>query len=143
MNLLQTFKFQSLGIPQDKLSELHGNVFIEVCDTCNHRYERPYYVMDDVASQYFEEMEDFRRETEEFRRKQEPKRSGPGPGPPGPGGPGGGPGMNPVDIQSYEAPWKALSDFALHTDLERLNPNTPQFQHLVNQVLNTFILRIL
>ena len=43
-------------------------------------------------------------------------------------------GMNPVDIQSYEPPWKALTDFALHTDLDRLNPNAPHFQHLVNQV---------
>ena len=52
-------------------------------------------------------------------------------GPGGPGGPGG------VDIQSYEPPWKALTDFALHTDLDRgLNPNAanPHFQHLVNQV---------
>ena len=43
-------------------------------------------------------------------------------------------GLNPVEIQSYEPPWKALTDFALHTDLERLNPNAPHFQHLVNQV---------
>ena len=46
-----------------------------------------------------------------------------------------GPGMiGSSDIQSYEPPWKALSDFALHTDLDRLNPNAPHFQHLVNQV---------
>lgn len=45
-------------------------------------------------------------------------------------------GLNPaaVDIQSYEPPWKALSDFALHTDLDRLNPSTPHFQQLVSQV---------
>ena len=44
-------------------------------------------------------------------------------------------GMNPVEIQSYEPPWKQLTDFALHTDLDRLHPNTsPHFQHLVNQV---------
>ncbi len=43
-------------------------------------------------------------------------------------------GMNPVEIQGYEPPWKVLADFALHTDLDRLNPNTPHFQHLVNQV---------
>ena len=48
-----------------------------------------------------------------------------------PNGPGG---MNPVDIHSYEPPWKALCDFALHSDLDRLNPSTPQYQHLVNQV---------
>lgn len=43
-------------------------------------------------------------------------------------------GMNPVEIQSYKPPWEALTDFALHTDLDRLNPNAPHFQHLVNQV---------
>ena len=49
-------------------------------------------------------------------------------------------GMNPVEIHSYEPPWKALTEFALHTDLDRLNngpgggPNGPPFQHLVNQV---------
>ena len=43
-------------------------------------------------------------------------------------------GMNPIEIQSYEPPWKALTDFALHTDLDRLNPNAPHFQHLVSQV---------
>ena len=56
-----------------------------------------------------------------------------------------GPGMiGSSDIQSYEPPWKALSDFALHTDLDRLNPNTPHFQHLVNQVrtLNRILNRI-
>ena len=48
-------------------------------------------------------------------------------------------GMNPVEIHGYEPPWKALTDFALHTDLDRLNnPGGPgpQFQHLVNQVSN-------
>ncbi len=63
---------------------------------------------------------------------------------PGGGGPGGGPGgpppppgMGPVDITSYEPPWKALTDFAMHSDLDRLGgPNPPpHFQHLVNQVL--------
>ena len=43
-------------------------------------------------------------------------------------------GMNPVEIQSYEPPWKSLTEFALHTDLDRLNPGVPHFQHLVNQV---------
>ena len=45
-------------------------------------------------------------------------------------------GMNPVEIHSYEPPWKALTDFALHTDLDRLNNagGPQQFQHLVNQV---------
>ena len=50
-------------------------------------------------------------------------------------------GMNPVEIHSYEPPWKALTEFALHTDLDRLNngppgvgSHGPPFQHLVNQV---------
>ena len=47
------------------------------------------------------------------------------------GGDGGG---GPVDVQAYEPPWKALCDFALHSDLEKLNQNSPQYQHLVNQV---------
>lgn len=43
-------------------------------------------------------------------------------------------GMTPLEVQAYQPPWKALSDFALHTDLERLDPNTPSFHHLVSQV---------
>jgi hypothetical protein len=43
-------------------------------------------------------------------------------------------GMNPVEVQSYQPPWKALSDFALHTDLDRLDPGAPPFQQLVSQV---------
>lgn len=46
------------GIPPENLSELHGNVFLEICEKCGHRYLRPYYVLDDVASQYYEEMEE-------------------------------------------------------------------------------------
>lgn len=47
-------------------------------------------------------------------------------------------GMHPLDVQAYQPPWKALSDFALHTDLEQ--PHTPAFQHLVNQVnIHTYI----
>ena len=55
-------------------------------------------------------------------------------------------GMNPVEIHSYEPPWKALTEFALHTDLDRLNngppgggSSGPPFQHLVNQV-NYFLI---
>ena len=48
----------SSGIPQDKISELHGNVFLEICEKCGARYERPFYVMDDHASLYFEELAD-------------------------------------------------------------------------------------
>lgn len=44
------------GIPTNKLSELHGNVFLEVCEQCSHKYYRPYYVLDDSASLYFEEL---------------------------------------------------------------------------------------
>ena len=47
------------GLPCDKLSELHGNVFLEKCEECGHAYERDYYTMDDIASQYFEELADF------------------------------------------------------------------------------------
>ncbi|XP_014215017.1 insulin gene enhancer protein ISL-1 [Copidosoma floridanum] len=43
-------------------------------------------------------------------------------------------GMTPLEVQAYQPPWKALSDFALHTDLERLDPNTPTFHHLVSQM---------
>ena len=43
--------------------------------------------------------------------------------------------LNPVDIHGYQPPWKALSEFALHTDIDRLDPNGPQFQHLVGQVI--------
>ena len=46
------------GVPDDCLSELHGNVFIELCERCGHRYHRPYYVMDDSASQYYEDVEE-------------------------------------------------------------------------------------
>lgn len=47
------------GIPDENISELHGNVFNEVCEKCDKRYNRKFYVMDDIGSQYFEEMEDF------------------------------------------------------------------------------------
>ena len=47
------------GLQSDRLSELHGNVFLEKCEKCARVYERDYYTMDDRASQYFEEMDDF------------------------------------------------------------------------------------
>lgn len=47
------------GIPLTNLSELHGNVFIEKCEKCGTRYERPFYVLDDHASLYYEELNDF------------------------------------------------------------------------------------
>ncbi|XP_046661681.1 insulin gene enhancer protein isl-1 isoform X4 [Homalodisca vitripennis] len=43
-------------------------------------------------------------------------------------------GMNPIEVTSYQPPWKALSDFALHTDLERMDAGAPPFQHLVSQM---------
>ena len=43
-------------------------------------------------------------------------------------------GVNPVDIHGFQPPWKAFSDFALSGDPERMDPNGPQFQHLVGQV---------
>ena len=46
------------GIPEDCLSELHGNVFVELCEGCGHCYHRPYYVMDDAASQYYEDLDE-------------------------------------------------------------------------------------
>ena len=46
------------GIPEDCLSELHGNVFVECCERCGYRYHRPYYVMDDNASQYYEDLDE-------------------------------------------------------------------------------------
>lgn len=42
-----------------------------------------------------------------------------------------------LEVTAYQPPWKALSDFALHADLDNngaVNPHTPAFQHLVNQV---------
>lgn len=46
------------GIPADKISELHGNVFLETCEKCGTYYDRDFYVMDDVASAFYEELED-------------------------------------------------------------------------------------
>jgi insulin gene enhancer protein ISL-1 len=43
-------------------------------------------------------------------------------------------GVHPLEVQAYQPPWKALSDFALHADLEQ--PHQPAFQQLVNQVSN-------
>ncbi|XP_021968058.1 insulin gene enhancer protein ISL-1 isoform X2 [Folsomia candida] len=44
-------------------------------------------------------------------------------------------GMNPVEVQSYPPPWKALTDFAQNAlDLDRLDPSAPPFQQLVNQM---------
>ncbi|XP_049538238.1 insulin gene enhancer protein isl-1 [Anopheles darlingi] len=42
-----------------------------------------------------------------------------------------------LEVTAYQPPWKALSDFALHSDLDSngaINTHTPAFQHLVNQM---------
>ncbi|KAL1513074.1 hypothetical protein ABEB36_002548 [Hypothenemus hampei] len=41
-------------------------------------------------------------------------------------------GVHPLDVQAYQPPWKALHDFAMHSDLEQ--PHQPAFQQLVNQM---------
>ena len=46
------------GIPPDKLAELHGNVFEEFCESCDTKYARSYYVLDDNCSQYYEDIND-------------------------------------------------------------------------------------
>ena len=49
-------------------------------------------------------------------------------------GGGGGGGINPVEVHAFAPPWKALAEFALHNDLERIDPSAPHFQQLINQV---------
>lgn len=46
------------GVPPARLSELHGNVFLEACWGCGREYRRSFYVPDDLCSQYYEELED-------------------------------------------------------------------------------------
>ena len=46
------------GVPTDRLSELHGNVFKEYCEKCCKVYFRPYYTLDDTASSYYEKIQD-------------------------------------------------------------------------------------
>ena len=40
-----------------------------------------------------------------------------------------------LEVTAYQPPWKALSDFALHADLDRAPQHSAAFQQLVNQVL--------
>ena len=42
--------------------------------------------------------------------------------------------MNPVDIHGYQPPWKALSEFGMQPDMDRLDSNHPSFQHIMAQV---------
>lgn len=44
-------------------------------------------------------------------------------------------GVAALEVHAYQPPWKALSDFALHTDLDRLDTNAPSFHNLVSQVM--------
>ncbi|EFX80883.1 hypothetical protein DAPPUDRAFT_50562, partial [Daphnia pulex] len=44
--------------------------------------------------------------------------------------PSGGSGV----VHAFAPPWKALAEFALHNDLERIDPSAPHFQQLINQV---------
>ncbi|KAL8612722.1 hypothetical protein ACOMHN_025373 [Nucella lapillus] len=46
------------GISPDHISELHGNVFMERCPSCEKRYSRHFYVLQDEVSRYYEELED-------------------------------------------------------------------------------------
>ncbi|XP_050716746.1 insulin gene enhancer protein ISL-1-like isoform X2 [Eriocheir sinensis] len=40
----------------------------------------------------------------------------------------------PLDVTAYQPPWKSLTEFALTHDLERLDPTTPQYQHMLQQM---------
>ncbi|XP_022837549.1 insulin gene enhancer protein ISL-1 isoform X1 [Spodoptera litura] len=39
-----------------------------------------------------------------------------------------------LEVTAYQPPWKALSDFALHADLDRAPQHSAAFQQLVNQM---------
>lgn len=42
--------------------------------------------------------------------------------------------VNPIEVQTYQPPWKALADYAMQPDID---PNAPHFQQLVSQVRDT------
>lgn len=42
-----------------------------------------------------------------------------------------------LEVTAYQPPWKALSDFALHADLDRAPHHSAAFQQLVNQVISS------
>lgn len=39
-----------------------------------------------------------------------------------------------IDIHAYQAPWKTLTDYALTHPENDIDPNSPQFRQLVNQM---------
>lgn len=47
------------GVDYQHLAELHGNIYLEICEKCRRRYYRHCYVMDDLASQYYEDLQDY------------------------------------------------------------------------------------
>lgn len=38
----------------------------------------------------------------------------------------------PLEVHTYQPPWRALAEYAMHP--QDVDPNTPHFQHLVNQM---------
>ena len=46
---------------QAHISELHGNVYEEYCEECSTRYTRDMYTPDDVAGQYYDDMQEFKK----------------------------------------------------------------------------------
>lgn len=44
------------GIGHDRLAELRGNVFLEICEKCDRHYYRQFYVPDDMAILYYEDL---------------------------------------------------------------------------------------
>ncbi|CAN8011185.1 unnamed protein product, partial [Ixodes pacificus] len=38
----------------------------------------------------------------------------------------------PLEVHAYQPPWKALAEYAMHP--QDVDPSTPHFQHLVNQM---------
>lgn len=50
--------YKMYNVFQGSISELHGNVFEELCEDCGARYERDIYTLDDITGQYYDEVED-------------------------------------------------------------------------------------
>lgn len=49
------------GVPEERLGELHGNVFVELCRRCKRRVSRNYYVCYDDTEEYFSDLLDYGR----------------------------------------------------------------------------------